>query len=43
MLVPILLGIFWIGLYPRPILARMEPAAQHLIDTVKPVSPVAPR
>ncbi|MGE5761815.1 MAG: proton-conducting transporter membrane subunit, partial [Gemmatimonadota bacterium] len=35
-LAPILAGIFWIGLYPKPILRRMEPAAQHLIDTVKP-------
>ena len=37
-LVPILAGIFWIGLYPKPILRRMEPAAQHLIDTVKPAT-----
>ena len=35
-LVPILAGIFWIGLYPKPILQRMEPAAQHLIDTLHP-------
>jgi NADH-quinone oxidoreductase subunit M len=37
-LIPILAGIFWIGLYPKPILRRMEPAAQHLIDTVKPAA-----
>jgi NADH:ubiquinone oxidoreductase subunit 4 (subunit M) len=37
-LIPILAGIFWIGLYPKPILRRMEPAAQHLIDTVKPAT-----
>jgi NADH-quinone oxidoreductase subunit M len=42
-LVPILAGIFWIGLYPKPILDRMEPAAQHLIDTVKPPQPAALR
>ncbi len=42
-LVPILLGILWIGVYPKPILARMEPAAQHLIDTVKPAPPAALR
>jgi NADH-quinone oxidoreductase subunit M len=42
-LVPILLGIFWIGVYPKPILARMEPAAQHLIDMVKPATPAALR
>jgi NADH-quinone oxidoreductase subunit M len=35
-LVPLLAGIFWIGLYPKPILRRMEPAAQHLIDTLRP-------
>ncbi|HEY6109874.1 MAG TPA: NADH-quinone oxidoreductase subunit M, partial [Gemmatimonadales bacterium] len=37
-LIPILASIFWIGLYPKPILRRMEPAAQHLIDTVKPAA-----
>jgi NADH-quinone oxidoreductase subunit M len=42
-LVPILAGIFWIGLYPKPILDRMEPAAQHLIDIVKPAQPAALR
>jgi NADH-quinone oxidoreductase subunit M len=42
-LVPILLGIFWIGVYPKPILTRMEPAAQHLIDIVKPAPPAALR
>jgi NADH-quinone oxidoreductase subunit M len=42
-LVPILAGIFWIGLYPKPILQRMEPAAQHFIDTVKPAAPAALR
>jgi NADH-quinone oxidoreductase subunit M len=42
-LVPILAGIFWIGLYPKPILDRMEPAAQHLIDIVRPAQPAALR
>jgi NADH-quinone oxidoreductase subunit M len=42
-LVPILAAIFWIGLYPKPILRRMEPAAQHFIDTVKPAAPSAAR
>jgi len=41
-LVPILAAIFWIGIYPKPILTRMEPAAQHLIDIVKPTAPIAP-
>jgi NADH-quinone oxidoreductase subunit M len=34
-LVPLLAAIVWIGVYPRPFLSRMEPAAQHLIDTVR--------
>jgi NADH-quinone oxidoreductase subunit M len=38
-LAPILAAIFWIGIYPKPILSRMEPAAQHLIDLVKPAPP----
>ena len=42
-LVPILAGIFWIGLYPKPILDRMEPAAQHLIDTLRPPGAQAAR
>jgi NADH-quinone oxidoreductase subunit M len=42
-LVPILAGILWIGVYPQPILRRMEPAARHLIDVVKPATPAALR
>jgi NADH-quinone oxidoreductase subunit M len=42
-LVPILAGILWIGVYPKPILDRMEPAARHLIDIVKPAPPAALR
>jgi len=42
-LAPILAAIFWIGIYPKPILSRMEPAAQRLIDTVKPASAAALR
>jgi NADH-quinone oxidoreductase subunit M len=34
-LVPLLAGIVWIGVYPKPFLERMEPAAQHFIDSVK--------
>ena len=34
-LVPLLAGIFWIGIYPKPILDRMEPAARHFIAQVK--------
>jgi len=34
-LLPLLAGIVWIGVYPKPFLERMEPAAQHFIDTVR--------
>ena len=34
-LVPLLACIVWIGVYPAPILRRMEPAAQHLIQSVR--------
>jgi len=42
-LVPLLAAIVWIGVYPRPFLSRMEPAAQHLIDTVRPQTTTAVR
>jgi NADH-quinone oxidoreductase subunit M len=31
-LVPLLLGIVWMGLYPKPVLAKMEPAARTYIE-----------
>ena len=34
-LVPLLVCIVWIGVYPKPILRRMEPAAQQLIQDVR--------
>jgi NADH-quinone oxidoreductase subunit M len=34
-LVPLLIGIVWMGLYPKPVLDRMEPAARRYILTVK--------
>ncbi|OLC08875.1 MAG: NADH dehydrogenase [Gemmatimonadetes bacterium 13_1_40CM_70_11] len=34
-LVPLLACIVWLGVYPKPFLERMEPAAQHFIDSVK--------
>jgi len=42
-LVPILLGIFWIGLYPKPILRRMEPAARQFIEMLRPGAQAAVR
>jgi NADH-quinone oxidoreductase subunit M len=35
-LVPLLVCILWIGVYPKPILRRMEPSVQQLIQQVKP-------
>ncbi|MBI1966435.1 MAG: NADH-quinone oxidoreductase subunit M [Gemmatimonadetes bacterium] len=34
-LVPLLACIVWMGVYPRPFLRRMEPAAQQLIQQIK--------
>jgi NADH-quinone oxidoreductase subunit M len=34
-LVPLLACIVWIGVYPQPILRRMEPAARQLVETVR--------
>jgi NADH-quinone oxidoreductase subunit M len=34
-LVPLLVCILWIGIYPKPILRRMEPSARQLIQSVR--------
>jgi len=34
-LVPLLVCILWIGVYPKPILRRMEPAARQLVESVR--------
>ena len=34
-LVPLLACIVWIGVYPAPILRRMEPAAKNLVQSVR--------
>jgi NADH-quinone oxidoreductase subunit M len=34
-LLPLLACIVWIGVYPKPFLTRMEPAAQQLIEQVR--------
>jgi len=40
-LVPLLAGILWIGIYPKPFLQRMEPSARALIEQLRPPSSVA--
>jgi len=35
-LIPLLVCILWVGIYPKPFLQRMEPAARALIEQVKP-------
>ena len=47
LLLPLIAGIFWIGLYPAPILRRVEPSASALIELVRtprevPVIPITP-
>jgi len=37
-LVPLLVGILWIGIYPKPFLRRMEPSARQFIELVRPGS-----
>ena len=34
-LIPLILAIFWIGLYPKPFLVRMEPSVKNLIENAK--------
>jgi NADH-quinone oxidoreductase subunit M len=35
-LVPLLVCILWVGIYPKPLLQRMEPSARALIEQVRP-------
>src|SRR5216117_634444 len=41
-LVPLIVCILWIGIYPKPILQRMEPSARALIELIKPATTQAP-
>jgi NADH-quinone oxidoreductase subunit M len=34
-LLPLVAGIVWLGLFPGPVLQRIEPAARHYIETVR--------
>ncbi len=35
-LLPLIAGIVWLGLYPRPVLDRMEPATRAYLEVTKP-------
>lgn len=39
LLAPLLAGIVWLGLYPAPVLRRMEPAAAAFVETVRSAVP----
>ena len=34
-LIPLIVGIVWLGLFPGPVLRRMEPASRHYVETVQ--------
>jgi NADH-quinone oxidoreductase subunit M len=35
-LVPLIIGIVWLGLFPGPVLRRMEPAVQRFVESAQP-------
>src|SRR5215212_3454923 len=35
-LLPLIVGIVWLGLFPGPVLRRMEPAVRRYVETVQP-------
>ncbi len=40
-MVPIIVFIFWIGIYPKPFLSPMVATVKHLVEQVKPVMPAS--
>jgi NADH-quinone oxidoreductase subunit M len=43
-MLPLLVGIVWLGLYPGPVLRRMEPATRRYVEAVQPhASPTTAR
>src|SRR2546430_4315953 len=40
-LLPLVACIVWLGVYPAPLLRRMEPSAQRFIETVRPAAGAA--
>jgi NADH-quinone oxidoreductase subunit M len=41
-LVPLLIFIFWIGLYPKPFFALIDPAVENLVAAVQAAVTVVP-
>jgi NADH-quinone oxidoreductase subunit M len=41
LLVPLVAGILWIGVYPKPVLAKTEAAAARLVRLVQPAQVTA--
>jgi NADH-quinone oxidoreductase subunit M len=41
-LLPIVVGIVWLGLYPAPVLRRTESSSQHYLDAALSRTPRAP-
>jgi NADH-quinone oxidoreductase subunit M len=35
-LIPLVIGIVWLGLFPGPVLRRMQPAAQRFVEATRP-------
>jgi NADH-quinone oxidoreductase subunit M len=42
LMVPLLIGIVWLGLYPQPVLRRMEPATKRYLQLTQPAQAAAP-
>jgi len=40
--VPLLVFIFWIGLYPKPFFDLMSPAVEHLVAALQTAALVVP-
>ena len=36
---PLVAGIVWLGLYPGPVLRRMEPSARQFVESTSGVTP----
>ncbi|MGB2990642.1 MAG: Fe-S-binding domain-containing protein, partial [Candidatus Zixiibacteriota bacterium] len=34
-LIPLIIAIFWIGIYPKPFFSRMEPSVKSLIENAQ--------